>query len=284
MPLITRMIKGEPVDWGMPAEKMGEEEARMAIPKRIKIMGSASEIFVARPHMSVDRFPYNSIVMVDVVGPVLKYGDYCSYGSVEQSQLISRLANSKNIAGIILNIDSPGGQADGTAMFANTIRKAVSLKPVIGIVQDGIAASAAMWLLSACQEAYCTEETDSVGSIGAYTTFLDMKAYYESMGIPVHEIYAPQSVDKNKDYRDAMAGDYTLVQDQLKFLVEDFKNDVAAYRGQRLNTKKEDPFTGKMYFAKEAAKIGLIDGIKSLEQVVKRTQNLIELRNQNKTS
>lgn len=284
MHLITKMISGNPVDWGMGIEKMSEEDARAAVPKRIKLMSSGDEVFIARPHMSADRFPYNSIVMVDMIGPVLKYGDYCSYGSVEQSNLISKLATSKNIAGIILNIDSPGGQADGTAMLANTIRKAVSLKPVLGIVQDGIAASAAAWILSACQECYVTEDTDSVGSIGAYTTLYDMKTYMQSLGVPVHEIYAPQSVDKNKGYRDAMTGDYSLIQDELKFLVEDFKNDVTAFRGQRLKTGKEDPFTGKMYHAKDATKIGLIDGIKSLDQVVKRTKNLIDLRTQNNKS
>ena len=49
-------------------------------------------------------------------------------------------------------------------------------------------------------------------------------------------------------------------------------------RGQRLNTANEDPFTGKMYKMSDAKKIGLIDGKKSLSEVVKRMEQLIKLR------
>ncbi len=279
--LIMRTMKGESVEWGYSAEKLDAKDARDAVPQRIKMMSDESEIFKASPYMTADRFPKNSIVMIDIIGPVLKYGDVCTYGSVDYNNLVAKFANSKNIAGIILNVDSPGGQADGTAMLANTIRQASKIKPVVGVVQDGIAASAAMWIIAACQEVYCTEATDQVGSIGAYTTIYDLDKYYEAQGLSIHTIYAPQSTDKNKDYRDALKGDYALVQADLKFLVNDFIKDITAFRGQRLKTDKEDPFTGKMYKAGEAFRIGLTDGTKSLEQVVTRVQNLISLRNQN---
>jgi len=283
--LILKTIKGEQVDWGLSSEKMyrdgSAEEAPAPRKVHIMTMDEGGEVYQARPYHSADKFPYNSIVMLDITGPVLKYGDVCSYGSLDHINSINKFASAKNIAGIILNIDSPGGQAAGTAMFANTIRKAIAQKPVIGIVQDGIAASAAMWILSACQEAYVTEDTDEVGSIGAYTTIMDMKGWFEQQGVKVHEIYAPQSGDKNKDYRDAVDGNYDLVQEDLKFLVDDFIGDVKAFRGSRLREGKENPFTGKMYRADEAVKIGLIDGKKSLEQVVKRMKQLISLRQKN---
>lgn len=282
--LIVKMIQGERVDWGLPGEKLTAADARADVPKRIKLMDNGGEVFKAMPWHSADRFPYNSIVMIDIIGPILKYGDVCTYGSVDHQMTISKFANAKNIAGIILNVDSPGGEAAGTASLANTIRQAIKMKPVVGIVQDGIAASAGEWIFSACQECYVTEETDAVGSIGAYTTIYDVSGWFEDQGIKEYTIYAPQSKDKNGEYRqvlDSKGENTTLIEEDLRFLVEDFKKDVTAFRGQRLKTAKEDPFTGKMYNAAAAAKIGLIDGIKSLEQVVKRTQNLISLRQQN---
>ncbi len=279
-PRIIKTIQGEPVDWGGGERMYSDDDAPPPPPEKVHMLmaDEGGEVYQARPWHKTDSFPYNSIVMIDVIGPVLKYGDVCSYGSVDHINMINKFANAKNIAGIILNIDSPGGQAAGTAMFAKAIRQAVSAKPVIGIVQDGIAASAAMWLAAACQELYVTEDTDEVGSIGAYVTMYDLRGWFEEQGVKVHEIYAPQSVDKNKDYRDAIEGNYNLVEEDLKFLVDAFVNDVKAYRGQRLKTGKEDPFTGKMYKAADAARIGLIDGKKSLEQVVKRMKTLISLR------
>lgn len=277
LPLIAQMIRGEQVNWGMASEK-GSADTEGDVPKRIKLMNEG-EVFQARPWHNADRFPYNSIVMIDMIGPVLKYGDYCTYGSIDHINTINKFSNAKNIAGIILNIDSPGGQAAGTASLAATIRAAVKKKPVMGMVQDGIAASAAMWILSACQESYVSEDTDAVGSIGAYTTLYDYRGYLEKEGIKEITVYAPQSRDKNKDYRDAIEGDTSLIEEDLKFLVEDFIGDVKSFRGDRLKAGKEDPFTGKMYNAAQAVKLGLIDGIKSLDQVVKRTQTLIQLRN-----
>jgi protease-4 len=279
--LILKTMSGEPVDWGLPAERIEESGARADVPKRLTMMNSGDEVFKASHWMSPDRFPYNSIVMIDIIGPVLKYGDVCSYGSVHHSNLIAKFANAKNIAGIILNIDSPGGQADGTAMLAKTINQAVKLKPVVGIIQDGLAASAGYWIGSSTQELYCSEDTDKVGSIGAYTTIANVYAYWESQGLPVRDIYSRLSTDKSADYRNALEGKDDLIQDDLDFLVKDFIADVKTFRGQRLKTSKEDPFTGKMYHSADATKIGLIDGVKSLEQVVKRVQNLISLRQQN---
>jgi ClpP class serine protease len=189
-----------------------------------------------------------------------------------------RLANSPRVKGILMNFDTPGGQAAGTAMFAQTIKDVSKVKPVIGICQDGIVASAGAWLGSACQEFYVTRSTDMFGSIGAYNTIYDFSGYFEMNGVKLHEIYAPQSVDKNKDYRDALAGDYALVEAELKFLVDDFIGTVKTNRAGRLNTASENPFTGKMYYAQEATKIGLIDGVKPLAGVVKRLETLISLR------
>ena len=250
------------------------------MPGRISIhaTAAASAVFSVTPYTRLDRLPYDSIVMVDVIGPVLKYGDYCSFGSMEQANLLNQLSINERVKGIILNIDSPGGQADGTAFLADTINAVKKIKPVVSIIQDGTAASAAMWIAAACQEIYVSQATDSVGSIGAYTTLLDLSKYYEEMGVKVLEIYAPQSTDKNKGYYDALKGDESLIKEDLQFLVADFIKSVKTSRGQRLKTAGENPFTGKMYRAKEAIAIGLIDGIKPLAGVVKRVEQLIALR------
>ena len=235
-------------------------------------------VFNVTPYVSLDRLPYAAIVMIDVIGPVLKYGSWYSWGTLELNELIVRLAESDKVKGIILNIDSGGGQAAGTADFAGSIRLVSKLKPVIAIIQDGIAASAAMWIASAAQEIYVTQPTDQVGSIGAYTTLFDVTKYLEQMGVVMRDIYAPQSIDKNLDYREALTGKDDLIVEDLKFLVEHFIANVKAGRSGRIRIEGDEPFTGKMYNAQPAIKNGLIDGIKSLPQAVNRLEQLIALR------
>jgi protease-4 len=293
MPLVLNLISKGEFDFGkgntggggdfvgLYKQRLEKLPQSLYMPKKRSFasIDGGTDVYSVSPYVSTDRLPYNSIAMVDILGPVLKYGDYCTYGTVEYNDLLIRLANSNRVAGIILNIDSPGGQADGTAMFAQTIREvAKNSKPIIAVVQDGIAASAAMWIASAAQEIYLTQSTDQVGSIGAYTLIYDYAGMLEQLGIKEHLIMAPQSVDKIKDYLDALKGDYTLIQEDLKYLVNDFVSAVKTGRGQRLNTANDNPFTGKMYRTADAKKIGLIDGQKSFNDVVKRMEQLIRLR------
>lgn len=283
LPIVSRMIAGERLD---PAsfysnQSFGNRDNTAQPPKKLRVFAASRDVYETSPspYFSVDRIAHGSIAMVDVIGPVLKYGDECSYGIVDTNNLLIRLGNSDRVAGILLNVDSPGGQADGTSMIGQTIRDiAKNQKPVIGIIQDGVAASAGYWIASQAQEVYVTTATDKVGSIGAYSTLVDFSGYFEQKGIKVMEIYAPQSADKNKDYYDALKGDDAAVKADLKVLVDDFIGSVKSARGGRLNTSTEDPFTGKMYFAQQAKKIGLIDGVKTMGQAVNRLDQLIKLR------
>lgn len=281
MPLVVKALKDYAAFDRTASYKLREEDRpkQMFLPKKKSMAATVtSDVYGVTPYTSTDRLPYNSIAMVDLLGPVLKYGDACTYGTVEYNDLVLRLASSQRVAGIIMNIDGPGGEAAGTAQFAQTIRECSQVKPIIGVIQDGMAASADYWIASACQELYVTQATDQVGSIGAYTTIYDFAGWLELNGIKEIDIYAPQSTDKNQDYLQALKGDDTLIKADLKALVDDFIGAVKTGRGARLNTKDENPFTGKMYSAKDAQKIGLIDGIKPMAGVVKRMENLISLR------
>jgi ClpP class serine protease len=111
---------------------------------------------------------------------------------------------------------------------------------------------------------------DQLGSVGSYCTLLDYSGYLEKEGIKMHQIYAPQSVDKNKDYKDAIAGDYSAIEADLKIHVDEFISFVKTARGDKAAANESTWGTGKMFYADEAVKLGLADGIKSFEQVISK--------------
>ncbi len=275
LPLVLKMAKGETVDFGM--EKDDSTEAKVLSHK-------AASVYGVNYYTDLSRLPSGSIAMVDITGPVTKYGDMCSYGSIDHEATLNRLANAPNVSAIILNIDSPGGEAAGTGSLAQTIKNAGTKKPVVGIVNDGIAASAAMWIASACTELYTTQKTDMVGSVGAYTTIADWYGYFESEGLKVRDVYAPQSTDKNFDYKEALKDppNDKPIEDNLKVLVDEFINVVQTNRAGKLTSN--DWQTGKMFYSKEAAKIGLTDGQKSFDQVIRRTNALIQQKQNSNTN
>jgi protease-4 len=285
LPLILQQMKDQVADKGAlhSIRQQKSAELTLNIPSRKPIISfkddcSFTKVYGVTPYTSTDRLDFESIVVIDVVGPIYKYGSWYSWGSVELMDLIVRMANSERVKGIILNVDSPGGQAAGTADLAKTIRAVTAVKPVIAIIADGMAASAGYWIASAAQEIYVTQPTDQVGSIGAYQTVVDLTDYYAKAGILVKDVYAPQSDDKNGTFREAVAGDESSMKEDLRFLVEHFISNVKANRGGRLRMEEKEPFTGKMYYAAQAQKIGLIDGVKPFPAVVKRIEQLISVR------
>jgi len=265
MALVVKMIQGEPVDLGLERDK--EVDAKVLSHK-------AGVVYQVGYYTDLSKIPEGSVAMLNIMGPVTKFGDICSYGSVDHTATINALAKANNIAGIILNVDSPGGEAAGTSMLADAIRNAGSIKPVIGVVDDGIAASAGYWILSSCSEVYVTKKTDMVGSVGVYCTIADWYGYFAEQGLKVRDVYAPQSTDKNLDYKQSLEGNDKLLEDELKVLAQEFIDTVSKNRADKLTS--EDWQTGKMFYTKEAKKIGLIDGQMSIEQVYQRMDQLVK--------
>jgi len=237
------------------------------------LLQSTKNVYSVNPYTDLRELPNGAIAYVELDGPLLKDGDWCSFGMCDYAELIDAIAAADNIAGLIIDTDSPGGQVDGTATLADSVRNCGTKKPVIGFIDDGMSASASYWVISACGEVYVSQPTDMVGSVGVFCSIADWNAYYLSQGLPVHDVYAPQSEDKNLDYRQAIAGDDSLVKAELKVIADAFISAVKKNRKGKI--KGEDWATGKMYFPADAISLGLIDGIKNFSQVVFRITRLI---------
>ena len=133
-------------------------------------------------------------------------------------------------------------------------------------------ASAAVYSFQGVNELYGCENGSYWGSIGTYVTLMDDRAFWEQAGINWIEIYAPQSTEKNKPYRDAIDGDTEEIEKRLQSMTEAFIKDVKNSRPQLIDDGSV--FKGKLYTAQEAKKIGAIDGIKSFDQVIQRAEVL----------
>ncbi|HRD54621.1 MAG TPA: hypothetical protein PKY96_18435, partial [Flavobacteriales bacterium] len=101
----------------------------------------------------------------------------------------------QEIVGVVLNIDSPGGNGNAMNLMANQVER--MRKPVVGLVSHGMACSAAYGIGSACDLMMTSGPMDEVGSIGTYVRLHDWSGADEKDGLKVHEIYATRSVEKN---------------------------------------------------------------------------------------
>lgn len=206
------------------------------------------------------------------VHDVIMRDDFCGdAGSITKSNQLKWMDSHPNIKGIVLDVNSPGGQVDGTATLADAIKNAST--PITAIVNDGMACSAGYWIASAADKVYVTHEHSEVGSIGVYATLRDYSEYFKEKGIRVEDVYAEQSTEKNKGFKDWKAGDSTAFIDRLTHVADAFINVVKENRKGKLNLSAGDPFKGAVYGAAKATEIGLIDGIKSYDEVLESLLN-----------
>lgn len=214
-----------------------------------------------------------SIAVVPVMGAMMR-DSYCTFsdgfvsGTRDLEATVKALDENENVDGIVFYINSPGGQADGNESLSRVI--ASTKTPSVGFFEG--MASAAVYAFQGVKELYASETQSYWGSIGTYISIADDRKFWESMGVDYLDIYAPQSTEKNIEYREAIDGNTEPMKQMLSTLTESFIKTVKKSRPQLQDDGHV--FKGKLYSAADAMKIGAIDGIKNLEFAIERARIL----------
>lgn len=213
------------------------------------------------------NMPKGCVGVLPVTGPLTYYnGDCGEPGMIQRGNWLADMNRRENICAIVQLIDTPGGMSTAAPNYVAQMGK--SPKPILSYV-DQMCASLGMWFSSASTETYLGHDFAEMGSIGSYCMLVDSSGMLEQKGLRLIEVYAPQSTDKNKQYKDALAGDTTAIQNDLAMHVDAFINHIKASRPASA-ANEANWNTGKMFYAKDAVKQGLADGIRPFDQVVSK--------------
>lgn len=207
-----------------------------------------------------------NVRVLNITGVITKHDQECGPpGMVTYARMLFAAYADDTIKGIILKIDSGGGEGTGMRVLMEALSK--RNKPVVAFIDD-LACSAAYGIASATDYIVANSNMARVGSIGVYLTVADYTEYYKKQGIDIMEIYAPESKDKNDDYRKAIKGDQTLMKQIASVYAQNFIKTVEKLREGKISTDKEIWSTGKAFFADQALNIGLIDNIDTFENTL----------------
>lgn len=220
------------------------------------------------------NFPFVSVLSVD--GPITRNGGYCSYGSIDHRDMMMRAADHPLCRGHVFVINTPGGSAWAKNDYALAIDYAHSKGQKVIALVDGLCASAGMYLASLCDERYYMNPKDQVGCIGVMAAFYTLPdgAKDEYTDETYHELYDPESFDKNKAYRDiANKDDDKELIKELADLGVEFRADVK----KACPNAKDEHLKGKVFNAEDVKGI-LMDGQSSFMGVVQHAFKLYDGR------
>jgi capsid assembly protease len=173
-----------------------------------------------------------------------------------QNHLVTAL-NTPEVKGIMLDIDSPGGQGAGCFELGDIILSARKSKP-IWAVANSLAASAAYAIGSAATKLYCTPSGE-VGSVGVVYMHADMSKAMEAAGVAVTYIYAGKHKIDGNPYQPLPASVKAEIQSGIDEMYEGFVAHVAKARG--LDEKAVRKTEARCFRAEEAKSLGLVDQI-----------------------
>lgn len=213
----------------------------------------------------------NSIGVVHLVGPMIKYGNWWFWGADEIVRMLKHFDASPNIIGTILKIDSGGGSVKAVPPFMDFFSN--KKKPVVSIADTS--ASAALWVQSGTDYRMAENNiTAQFGSVGVMANFMTFQKYLKDLGIKEHTIYSNYSDDKNKAFDLAMEGKYDLIKtEHLDPLALKFQEDIKTNL-PNLDLNVPGIITGKMFYAEDALKHNIIQEIGTEKRAVEKVKEL----------
>lgn len=176
--------------------------------------------------------------------------------------ILEFVERKRKISGVILTINSGGGDATSSQILFNKIRKIDTIKPVYAYI-NGVGASGAYWMACACRKIYSLE-TSIVGSIGVISMVPNVKGLLDRVGVRVDIDKIGRYKDMNSPFGEPDKESSEKYHEILEEIFSVFRNSV---KERRKFTDEEigKIATGEVFAPRKAMEFRLIDGIGDIE-------------------
>lgn len=247
------------------------ERKEQAAPKLFVVSESSPTGFtlVDKWDMMDGNTPPGSIALLKLSGVMRTQSGFSSPGVDRLATDLRSAYNNSNIRGVVLETMSGGGES----MAGNVLKSALTErnKPVVG--WGHLVASAAFRALTGTDEIILSSAAAEAGSIGTMVTMdtKELNRFRERFT----EFYGADAPNKNGEFRKAMAGDFTAIQQRVDELTRDFHKEIKRDRPLQGDADFiKETLSGKMFNATEAKRRGLVDAIGNLPFAIRRVNAL----------
>lgn len=218
----------------------------------------------------------NKIIIIHVEGAIVTGNiGINTAGSDDIVKNINKARDDENVKGIVLRVNSPGGDVYASSMITNALEEFQSTgRPVITSMGD-IAASGGVWVTTTSEEIWA-EETTLTGSIGVYGIIPDFSPLAKWVGMN----YDGVSMTKAGDVYDVRRGVTEEFNTQFKAGIEKTYKDFVTRVANNRDMDFSDVLKfagGRIWRGDTALELGLVDKLGTLDDAIESMVTKLEL-------
>lgn len=188
---------------------------------------------------------------------------------------IDKILATPSIKGVLLIINSPGGSMSASVEISDMIAELKQKMPVIAYV-EGVMASGSYYAGMYADKIYANRGS-LIGSIGVIFNGVNIADLAHKLGIEQQAIAAGEYKEIGTFTRKWTPQERAFLKNLIDEEYHMFVSDVADARGLDSKTSKEYA-DGKVFSAKKALKLGLIDTIGTQNQAIEMLKTLSEVK------
>jgi capsid assembly protease len=237
-----------------------------------RLIGSTPEPTDVKAHPApLSSITVEKIAVISVIGTLVSRSGYLdaasglqSYGEIGDA--VSDAMNDPTVRGIILDVDSPGGEVGGLFDLVEQLQavRSIGAKPLWAVANES-ALSAAYAIASATQRLYVTR-TGEVGSIGVVAVHVDESGADSKAGLAWTFVFAGERKIDGNAHEPLSARARTTIQDDVNRLYGELCPLVATNRG--LSTAAVRATDAAIYRGDLALRAGLADRVGTLDLAI----------------
>jgi protease-4 len=178
------------------------------------------------------------------------------------------------VKGVVLAVDSPGGEVTASDIIYNEVLKVQKKKPVV-VAMSSLGASGAYYLACAA-DWIVANPTTFTGSIGVIIQSLNYEGLFDKVGLDA-------VVFKSGKFKDMLSGSRPLtpeegayVEGMVKQVYERFLGIVASSRALEADELRDTLADGRILTGRDAKEAGLVDQLGYLEDAFDKARDLAE--------
>ena len=171
---------------------------------------------------------------------------------------------SPEVAAILLDIDSPGGESGGVFDLADRIRAASQIKPVWAVAND-MAFSAAYALASAASRGFVSR-TGGVGSIGVIAMHVDQSEKDAQDGVHYTAVFAGDRKNDLNPHEPISSEAHAFLKAEVNRIYGLFVETVARHRGIEASAVRDTE--AGLFFGQAAVAMGLADAVGTFDDAL----------------